>query len=102
MEIFTNRVGFTLLLIASTLFSAIIVYPNFREPSENIDVAEFLIKDNKPHPLVVLFGESLGGNWWAKPHPKAIENIKSLHDLGFSVISVGYFGTSTTSRFLIW
>lgn len=94
-------VGFTLLFITSTLFFALTIYPNFREPSENIDVAEFLIEDGKPHPLVVLFGGSGGGNTWAKPHPKNTERIKSLQDLGFSVITIGYFGTSTTSRFLL-
>lgn len=72
-----------------------IVIPNISYEAE-VEITKFIIEDGKPHPLVVVFGGSEGGDSfkgssWAP---------QSLQELGFSVISIAYFGSDNTPPFL--
>ncbi|WP_417688550.1 acyl-CoA thioester hydrolase/BAAT C-terminal domain-containing protein [Pseudidiomarina sp.] len=58
------------------------------------DLHKNYILDDQAHPLVVLLGGSDGGNYFAAPQMQPL--LKRYHDYGFSVASLGYFGTENT------
>jgi triacylglycerol esterase/lipase EstA (alpha/beta hydrolase family) len=58
------------------------------------DLHKLYINDDQAHPLVVLLGGSDGGNYFAAAQMQPL--LEQYHDYGFSVASLGYFGTENT------
>lgn len=58
------------------------------------DLYTHYISDGEAHPLVILLGGSDGGNYFANPKMKPL--MDRYHEYGFSVASLGYFGTKGT------
>ncbi len=96
MKILLFKVVGTFIVLTCVFLVANITISNVSYKAE-IEVSKFIIKDGKPHPLVVVFGGSEGGDSF-KDSPRAYQ---SLQKLGFSVISIAYFGTDNTPPFLM-
>jgi len=71
--------------------------PPLSEKQGQVDTQLFL-SDSTRQPLIVGFGGGSGGNDWARDY--MADKRQALHDRGYAVLAVGYFGTENTSTHL--